>query len=381
MGSKKSQGQRGAGPKKPPQEVPDSDHIVFTNKHTDSSKDGSAKNGNPETPRPDARKVIGGASWTGKLPVNLLSELCQKQKWNKPEYSMRHLPEGAGGGHVSSVTLAAINPKTKETTKLPPFQLPVSHRDLASQETPLEARHFAATYALFRVSSMKNIHMTLPPKYRDLWKGEFAQLKEEDVKAGRAWMYDADPFAAALETKKIRNAVELRKVKAAEQKTAPSLGMILPGQHAGRGSSKAWERAPLVDMGNKIRSDVEDAVKSHGTWNPYQVVLPESRRLTIVTELSGLGFRRSHVEEAAQQCKDREETLEWLLIHVPEDDLPAWSFPVNYTSGISLASGDLAKEAKVKRLTQAGYSSDDSASALRHSEGDERVSSCKVASF
>lgn len=38
--------------------------------------------------KPDTRTLIGGASWTGKLPVNLLSEHCQKMKWEKPEYSM-----------------------------------------------------------------------------------------------------------------------------------------------------------------------------------------------------------------------------------------------------------------------------------------------------
>jgi len=38
--------------------------------------------------KPDTRTLIGGASWTGKLPVNLLAEICQKQKWNKPEYTM-----------------------------------------------------------------------------------------------------------------------------------------------------------------------------------------------------------------------------------------------------------------------------------------------------
>ena len=38
--------------------------------------------------KPDTRQLIGGASWTGKLPVNILSEHCQKQKWGKPEYTM-----------------------------------------------------------------------------------------------------------------------------------------------------------------------------------------------------------------------------------------------------------------------------------------------------
>jgi ATP-dependent RNA helicase DHX57 len=47
--------------------------------------------------RPDVKKLIGGASWTGKLPVNMLSEHCQKQKWDKPEYTMvrvRNIVEG-----------------------------------------------------------------------------------------------------------------------------------------------------------------------------------------------------------------------------------------------------------------------------------------------
>jgi ATP-dependent RNA helicase DHX57 len=381
MGPKKGQGARGGGAKKAGPAVAGSDHIVFTNKPDNASKPGPTNNEEPAAPRPDARKVIGGASWTGKLPVNLLSELCQREKWNKPDYSMRKLPDAAGGGNVSAVTLSKTNPKTKETTKLPPFQLPPSHRDLASQETPLEARHFAATYALFRVSSMKNIHMTLPPKYRDLWKGEFAQLKDEDVKAGRGWMYDADPFAAAAKTKEIRDGIEARKAKAAaEEKATASIGLILPGQNGVRGKrlSKAWERAPRVEMGNKVRADVEEIVKSHGTWNAYHICLSQAQRQAIVADLSDLGFRRSHVEEAVEQCKDREETLEWLLIHVPEDDLPSWSFPENYTSGISLASGDLAKESKIKRLTLAGYSLDDCAKALREAQGGERIAAQRL---
>ena len=41
-----------------------------------------------EPKKPSVKEVIGGASWTGKLPVNMLSEHCQKQKWEKPEYTM-----------------------------------------------------------------------------------------------------------------------------------------------------------------------------------------------------------------------------------------------------------------------------------------------------
>ena len=56
-----------------------------------ASKDAAAaaQPGTEDAPKkPDTRALIGGASWTGKLPVNMLSEHCQKQKWEKPEYTM-----------------------------------------------------------------------------------------------------------------------------------------------------------------------------------------------------------------------------------------------------------------------------------------------------
>ena len=366
MAPKKSHGPRGSQKKVPAPIVPDSDHIIFTN-NQNATKQPERKE-TPAAPRVDARKVIGGASWTGKLPMNLLSELCQRQKWNKPDYSNRKLP--GEEGHRSAVTLSATNPKTKELTTLPPFHLPSTHVHLANQETPLEARHFAATYALFRVSSMKNIHMTLPPKYRDLWKGDFAQLKQEDVDAGRAWKYDPDPFAAEIKRQQIHTDMENRTAQAAKAKAnSESLNLILPGR--GGQPDRKWERAPKIEMGRKIRADIEDLVKSNIIWNPYASTMSEGECTLVTNELANLGFRRSHVEEAVQQCKDREETLEWLLIHVPEDDLPRWSFPEGYTSGISLASGDLAKEGKLKRLALGGYSIDECSRALRTNDGDE----------
>jgi ATP-dependent RNA helicase DHX57 len=85
---------------------PDDSFIIFSNSDKDpkpkkptGSSDVSKNNLEPSglietalageaSKRPDVKKLIGGASWTGKLPVNLLSEHCQKQKWEKPEYTM-----------------------------------------------------------------------------------------------------------------------------------------------------------------------------------------------------------------------------------------------------------------------------------------------------
>jgi ATP-dependent RNA helicase DHX57 len=99
-------GKPGGGGGKKPTPAPsgaDDSFIVFSNsdkepkpKRTAASGDGGAgpsgSNGldvaGDPPKRPDVKKLIGGASWTGKLPVNMLSEHCQKQKWDKPEYTM-----------------------------------------------------------------------------------------------------------------------------------------------------------------------------------------------------------------------------------------------------------------------------------------------------
>lgn len=152
--------------------------------------------------KPDTRTLIGGASWTGKLPVNMLAEYCQKQKWDKPEYDMRRVKDG----FISAVTLRSKNPKTGEVTTLPTIRFPQSRQNEVLEPTAVEARHFAATYALFRMASMKNMHMMMPPKYKDLWRGLFTDLKKEDVANGRAWTYDADPFLTAIQREEAEKA-------------------------------------------------------------------------------------------------------------------------------------------------------------------------------
>lgn len=57
-----------------------------------AGQSGPALAGEVVAPRPDVKKIIGGASWTGKLPVTMLSEHCQKQKWERPEYTMVWAP-------------------------------------------------------------------------------------------------------------------------------------------------------------------------------------------------------------------------------------------------------------------------------------------------
>ena len=105
---------RGPAKGKKPAAIPtndeDTSYIVFSNAKSEKKKEkksdgptaaeasdkvkGKSKesqkptNQDDASKKPDTRTLIGGSSWTGKLPVNLLSEHCQKQKWHKPEYLM-----------------------------------------------------------------------------------------------------------------------------------------------------------------------------------------------------------------------------------------------------------------------------------------------------
>lgn len=265
------------------------------------------------------------------------------------------------------VTLSAKNPKTQEMTRLPPFKLPPSHVHMAFKPTALEAKHFAATYALFRVKNMHNMSMVLPPDYKSVWK-EFEGLKKEDVKEGKGWMYEADPFrtlqdreAAKVAAEKKRKEQQAVKEKAANMPGAA--GLVLRGNSASSGGGgggynpmKGWTTVPKIEMGNKTRQHLESLLRRDTVWNPHGVSMKADVKASIVKEFKNLGFRASHVEEAVEECKDREETLEWLLIHVPEDDLPKWALPGSYSAGVTVAATDLRREGAIKRLAQSGYS-------------------------
>jgi ATP-dependent RNA helicase DHX57 len=288
-----------------------------------------------------------------------------------------------GDSYAAHVVISKTNLKTRETTTLPPFKIPAELAEEARQPSAVEARNFAAAYTLFRIASAKNMHMMLPPTYRDLWKGLFTDLKKADEKEGKAWMYEADPFFVFQEREKAKElATKQREKKQKEHEQAQKAQNLQPGMphmpnsgsngsSGGRNNLKGWERVPKIELGKRTRKEVERLIRRDAMWNPNDVKMDTRTRLRVEDELTDLGFRRSHVEEAADICKDREEILEWLLIHVPEDDLPSWSLPDGYVAGISMASGNLKREGAIKRLAAAGYASELCEEAYDSQGGDE----------
>nr|OQO26497.1 hypothetical protein B0A51_08085 [Rachicladosporium sp. CCFEE 5018] len=325
----------------------------------------------PEIPKPpDTRTLIGGPSWTGKLPMTLFNEHCQKQRWEKPEYTTHRTPKGFTGG----VIIKSKNAKTQEVVVLPPITPPREYNvEQGAQPTALEARHFAATFALHRVGSMKNIHMMLPPRYRDLWKGDFADLKSEAAAQGFGYLYEADPFAAKKaheEAKVKREKARAERVKTVEEEKKNAV-VGLDGAVQGKHVLRGWQKVPKVEMGARTRREVERLVREEGVWNVHGVRIDKAEAKRIADDLEAIGFRRSHVEEAVEICKDKEECLEWLAIHCPEDDLPKWMLPENYSAGVSLASGDLKREGKITRLVTGGYAREICTEVLDACQGNE----------
>ena len=262
---------------------------------------------------------------------------------------------------MTTVQIALKNPRSAELEKIalqPPGELP-----WVPQPTPLESRHFAATYALHRVSSMKNVQHMLPPTHKRFWAA-FEDLRAEDRAAGKAWRYEADPFAVAREHAAAREKQDARRAAEAEardgKKHANSRLAVATGV------SKGWQSVPVVDMSRERRRETEALVRRYHVWNPAGVELAGAARDRVVAGLCELGFRRVHALEACEWARDAEEALEWLLIHVPEDDVPARFLPENYSAGISVSTGEsLGVEYAARRLAAAGYSLELCFDALR----------------
>ncbi|KAF2723615.1 P-loop containing nucleoside triphosphate hydrolase protein [Polychaeton citri CBS 116435] len=365
----------------------DTSFIVFGNDNSKGSKKGKQpassnnassakiKPGTSASPqeaekRPDTRTLIAGPSWTGKLPMTLMNEHAQKQRWEKPEYTTHKTAKGFTG----AVILRQKNTKTGMITELPPVMPPKEYnQEMGAQPSAVEARHFAAAYTLFRVCNMKNLHTMLPPQYRDLWRGDFQDLMSEAKAQGQEHLYSADPFLAKKQQDEAKVAKDKARVDKSKQQEQDKKSQVvsLDGQVQGKHVLRGWQKVPKVEMGLRVRKEVERLIRANGVWNPYGSKMSGKDAKVAIDHLSSIGFRKSHVEEATSICKDQEECLEWLLIHVPEDDVPRWALPENYSAGVSMASSDLKREGKIKRLAVAGYATDLCIDILDAHGGDE----------
>lgn len=199
------------------------------------------------------------------------------------------------------MTVTYSNPKTSHNESMrytPPFEMPDGTPMNLQMSSPPEARHFAATYALHRVSSMKNTHMMLPPTHKTYW-AIFDEIKRMEFARNNAWMYVADPFLDKREWLAAEAAKAKAQAEAKKEKPAEAVDEKLKG----------WHRVPVVDMGTSQRREVEGLVRKYHVWNPVGVSMARDLMSKVVSELVRLDFKRAHVEEACGWVKDKEEAL------------------------------------------------------------------------
>ncbi|WVN86613.1 uncharacterized protein L203_101781 [Cryptococcus depauperatus CBS 7841] len=303
-----------------------------------------------------------------KSPVTMLNEKCQKMGWERPTVES-HANRGSNPQtFTGSVTLkkrVSKNVYNLDEVRMTPYP----HLEIG---TAAEARHYAAVYALFRFCSHLPMAMTLPPSIRPYWSELIAD--KAIAPPHRAWEFDPDPFAAK---KEVTSRQEKRREREEQQGQSAMAGvnggghdngkamLITAGKESKGGSGKQWESAPEVKMAANLREMVEGTVRkmmqrfpsavleasrnAKGTTStaPSGVSTPSLDLPNLQIQLANLGFRSSHITSCLSAISSAtarlhtsssstndplvlalsilsplEAAIEWLLLHVPEDDLP-----------------------------------------------------------
>lgn len=330
--------------------------------------------------------------WTGKLPATLLYEHCQKQKWNKVIFDMRKTPKG----FIGVADLSWENPKTKEVIHIK--MLPETDL-LPPRETTNEARHFAATYTMYRLNYVKNLKMVLPTIFRDYWSDLEAKRVQtlKKSKAEHDRYYNANPFQVYLDERAQREAREKeRQIRENNEMKVkkPSASISIVGSKPKTGQAKtsnvpkvakprikklfptigkkAWLNAPFVDFPTDVRASIESSIKHHINWVEDVNSEKAKKAGEWQAQLVSIGFRPLHVQEALTYTHSFTDALEWLLFHIPEDDLPMFFTKRDEDSSVSLKiSTNIQTEYLLQRLSLSGFDKDEIQATLIENDRDE----------
>ncbi|KAF9015717.1 P-loop containing nucleoside triphosphate hydrolase protein [Cyathus striatus] len=207
--------------------------------------------------------------------------------------------------------------------------------------TALEARHWGATYALYRFCNGIQLNRVLPPGPRDYWNELAAEHKL--IPDHQKWMYGEDPFAAQLEVSERQNkAAKRRDDTSGEKESNPSKFR----------QSNEYAQAPEVKMATGLRELVEESIKQALKLYPDAAAdivptsLSEEDSLALSRQLNDLGFSPAQIRNATEFLSSSsslasillrtlsrlEAAIEFLILNVPECDLPRRFLPANNSS-------------------------------------------------
>lgn len=344
----------------------------------------------------ETRTIVtaGTGQWTGKLPSQLLNEHAQKMKWERVEYPVKSFGKEPEQQWVSWVILARRNPKTKEIEKVR-FDPPLDR--VAKQPTQVEARNLAATYGLHRVLSHRNMKMMLPPLHRDLWIELDAD--KAAAKPHEQYKWNEDPWQAAKDRDQSKKEFDLERQQIAERRERNKIALEAQREAEQHGnhdqnSSEQAQQGPkpikrvkfnnTLNMSRKIRSVIEKIIRENNGFEftksnaLVEKDSPEKHK-QLSAMLEKLGFHKPFVREALDYTCTLSSALAWLLIHVPEEDVPKMFMPsdIGFTAR---ASPNMIIENTTSKLRSFGYSEDVARNVAEETNGSLPASVFKLTS-
>ncbi|KAG7099686.1 hypothetical protein E1B28_001508 [Marasmius oreades] len=225
----------------------------------------------------------------------------------------------------------------------------------------LEARHWGATYALYRFCNGIQLSRVLPRGPADYWN--LLATEHKNAPEHQKWMYNTDPFAAKKE-------VEERQTCAAEKRAnvSSTAGNTSPDSSS---TLSEFSQAPEVRMATGLREFVEDAIKKGMSMYPETVdqaalILPEDSCRQVEQGLLRLGFTAAQARNAVkflsspssiaatllESLSPLEASIEYLVLHVPECDLPKRFLPSSNSSNPFITSAHSGTEDLKKRWAE-----------------------------
>lgn len=330
-----------------------------------------------------------------KTPQNLLNERIQKlyKDWNRPEYHPRPIPsphfssdgDGASGtaGHhdfekgnspteenqfwTCSVNLSRPNPKDFSKTDV--VRMSPDDRDERQRFTPGEAnskemaRHWGATFTLFRLFSSQSLGLVLPKQFREYW-ALLEAWKKSLPPEQQSILFAADPFQTQVQMQVERDAKAAKR----ERERQVAEGEARPANKFDESLPKRWKEAREVRMSKAMRDWVEEVIGRASTKfgstdedednllasGPSQnssrrdLRVPMFNVKALQGQLKQLGFREGYIASATLWLSraraklaeggspserdpllqsiisqtDIEASLTYLTLYVPEEDLP-----------------------------------------------------------
>ncbi|KAI9330847.1 P-loop containing nucleoside triphosphate hydrolase protein [Obelidium mucronatum] len=293
----------------------------------------------------EKRELFG--SWTGKVPLSVLFEHAQRMEWDKPQVNTA---KKGTKGFVASIVLSKLDPKTKSKAHIT-FTDPDYSR---VYPTEVEAKQWAATYALHRIASHLSLHRLLPPSHQAFW-AELETTRKAEPADIQKYEYAADPFAV--------DEMKAKDAKDKDRETKVELDRVAKETEK---LSKPWEMYQKVQLSADMRTLIENLIRredgdegreavSNGA--PRVVELDVLERVQILEALVNKGFRQLHAEESLEYNSDLTSAINWLCIYVPEDDLPPafHTKPSNAISHGQSTNESLNRKRAVEYMTQSGF--------------------------